>query len=334
MVNLTNLLEQYEALRFFVDTNPELRGTLEREDLAGIRYIDDKCVILGLGDNLVDSTHSLKYVVNPMSRAPLDDGLSGIVLQGLECQSKCKDLSGVQDIESPYFHAGIRGLIRLPYVQGTSLHRARSNPGLRGNPTKVLSLFRQFEEETLTPINERSIIQRDVKPGNLIYNGQKLILIDWSIACQRELYKMDRAFGRIMGTLGYFQTARQDRSIDPFALGMSVLSFFFPEAELQSYSTNPELFIDLHTEGLNTAISTEVGSFFKELLEREPLEEKKSVSLSKEDDTPITPQRDFSPKGQKKSLGKEFPVAIPGRTLPTYVFSNVHSSSENAPTLA
>lgn len=227
MTNYLHLsfLERMQLFQSMACDNDELLSFLEKNSVAAIPHIDEKCVIFSLEDHL---DKSLKYVVDPRTKGKLGLYLMGVVLRGLKNQYSLQDIEGVQKLSSPKFYENVPGLLGpFGYLPGCNL--AHPSPELR-DAQLVKALFLKVDS-TLEHMHLRKILHKDIKPGNIVYSADRLHLIDFSTSTNFTEDLMDRSNNFIFGTPGYIYLG-VDRSKDYFALGVSFAKTLLPELEL------------------------------------------------------------------------------------------------------
>ncbi|MDO8643032.1 MAG: hypothetical protein Q7R76_05655 [Candidatus Woesearchaeota archaeon] len=185
-------------------------------------YSDRKCLIL----QSPISGRYLKYVVHPETHEPLNSRLQSVVLRGLRNQQEVSDLPGVQKVFSNEFYQNIPGLFELEFVEGTPLKVYTDSDSIhRLNPEEIecvaLSMY-----STILNINQRGIMHRDVKPGNIIVLTPNLEtkFIDWSLSTDIREHQMDSAQGTSWGTVPYFRIDNDAFPVrDRYGLGLTLL---------------------------------------------------------------------------------------------------------------
>ena len=223
------LEERMRCFYSMASDNPALLDFLGRAKIGAIPHIDSKCVIFSLAG---DTSRTLKYVVDPLTKEKLSPRIQAIVLRGLKNQAHVQYVPGVQRLHSVAFYEGIEGLVGpFRYLEGFNL--AHADPCFVSSPEEVLSLFQeQLDLGVLSSIHGRKILHRDVKPGNIVYSHGRLYLIDWSISVNFTESLRDIDANRSLGTPGFI-TYDLDRSHDFFALAVTFAKVLCPELELK-----------------------------------------------------------------------------------------------------
>lgn len=216
--------------------HPEHRRVMALVDQRGLRirhdYSDPKCLIMS-------SPHAdryLKYVVDPQTHEPLDEYLQSVVLRGMKNQHMLCDVPGVQKTftypanpknPSPDdFYAGIPGLLELQWMKGVNFNRFTKRKGVRLPPDEA-EKFAQGVYRIVQEINDREIMHRDIKPGNLIVGpggGYDVHAIDWSLAANPVEHAEDRSGDMMLGSFPYFKPTDDGFGVrDRYGLGVSIL---------------------------------------------------------------------------------------------------------------
>ncbi len=215
---------------------PEHRRVMELVHRDGLcimhDYSDPKCLIM----SSPRAGRYLKYVVDPLTHEPLDAYLQMIVLRGMKNQHELSDILGVQKTftypanpknPSPDdFYAGIPGLLELQWMKGVNFRRFTKRRGAYLPPDEV-ERFAQGAYRIVNEINERGIMHRDIKPGNLILGrggGYDVYAIDWSIAANPTEHAEDRTDDVMLGSFPYFKPTDDGFGVrDRYGLGISLL---------------------------------------------------------------------------------------------------------------
>ncbi|WP_077801855.1 serine/threonine-protein kinase [Streptomyces sp. JHA26] len=149
-------------------------------------------------------------------------------------QRFAREVAALREVHSPYTVPVYAAETDVPplwlatrYVEGPTLAaRVRDTGPLSAEPVARLGLMLA---EALATVHARGVIHRDVKPGNIIMEGDEPRLIDFGIA--RSIVDVGglTAPGTIIGTSGYMAPeqlagGRPSPAVDVFALG-AVLTF-------------------------------------------------------------------------------------------------------------
>ncbi len=91
----------------------------------------------------------------------------------------------------------------MPFIDGLSLHQILQQRG-RLSPTDTLRIGRDLLD-ALSHAHQRKIVHRDVKPDNILVDGEGAVLVDFGIARAIELAGTDRLTksGMAVGTSRY-----------------------------------------------------------------------------------------------------------------------------------
>ncbi|HIH15644.1 MAG TPA: hypothetical protein HA233_05395 [Nanoarchaeota archaeon] len=260
------LEERMHYFRHLALDNPEMLDFLDRNPVGDILHYDEKCIIFSLEG---EKDLTLKYVVHPEKYTLISPFYQSVILRGLKNQRFVQEIPGVQKLQHSGFYEGIPGLMgKFVYLPGYNLRHAPKE--FSEDADTVLHLFQEIDT-SLDAMHAKKILHYDVKPGNIVYSGDRLHLIDFSTAVNFTEDLQDRLHENILGTPGYIYLG-DDRSRDYFALGISFAKTLFPDLELGRTNVCRVLDIFSFEFDVRSDLARKFGhrfaSYFTELMHR------------------------------------------------------------------
>ncbi len=241
------------------NTDRELKKVLQEEGLGKILYVNSNCILFSFQGEF---PWYMKYIPPLQNR----NSCLKIFQKGFQRQKEVQDIPGVQKIRSSNFYKGVSGLFgQFLYLPGETLEEQKK----KLEPEIIFSAIQQGEI-ILTKIHDKEILHRDIKPANLIYNNQKLSIIDFGIAVNFEEHIKDIEKGFFIGSPGFVS---QDTSLyrDFYGLGMTLADMLLPSIPADNFS---DKYVDSLAKNLTQIYGKLYSNYFEDLVHRKfyPLE--------------------------------------------------------------
>jgi eukaryotic-like serine/threonine-protein kinase len=179
-----------------------------------------------------------------------------------------------------------RPFIVMEYLSGDSLERKLRDEGAQ--PAARALRWLDQAARALDAAHARGVVHRDVKPGNLLLDGDGNVHVaDFGIATAAGLDSLTQT-GTIIGTAGYLspeqaQGARATPASDVYALGVVAFELLTGERPFQSESTTAEAAAHVHApipaiSERNSELPRELDAIFEMALAKVPDERYESCS--------------------------------------------------------